>query len=94
MENKDINVLIFENGLTLISQVERKKMPAMLENPDAYGDPDVKLTEPFVVNEDLTLSPWLLEYTNENWFAVHFDKILTTFEPNQALLQKYLDLIK
>ena len=94
MTNKQIDVVVLENGTILISQVERKRTPALLENPDAYGDPDVKLTEPFIVDKDLTLSPLFIDLTAENWFAIHSDKILTTFEPNQILLQKYLDLIK
>jgi len=53
------------------------------------GEPDCKLTEPFVVGENDTLSPWLLGYTNQNTFMIHSDKILTIVEPNAKLEKKY-----
>jgi hypothetical protein len=84
---KMINVVVLMNNKILISQVERITSP--------LGDPDVKLTEPFLINtQDLTLSPWFIGITNENWFMISSDKILTTFEPNEILLGKYQNLIK
>jgi hypothetical protein len=59
------------------------------------GEPDCKLTEPFVVNpSDLTLSPWLVDITNENTFMIQSEKILTITEPSGTLVDKYMDLIK
>ncbi len=75
------------NNKILISKVERV--------PSPLGDPDVKLTEPFLINpSDLTLSSWFIDLTEENWFMISSDKILTTFEPSQSLLEKYQSLIK
>jgi hypothetical protein len=58
------------------------------------GDPDCKLTEPFLVNDDGTLSPWLVSFTNQNSFVIHSDKILTIVEPSGTLVDKYTDLVK
>lgn len=82
----DPNVLIFENGLCILARLE--------ETGGDLGEPDCKLVEPFVINSDGTLSPWLVEYTVQNSFKVHSDKILTIANPNEKLLQKYRDLTK
>jgi len=58
------------------------------------GGPDCKLTEPFVINDDGTLSPWLLDITTQNTFMMSSDKILTLVVPNSKLIQKYEDIIK
>jgi len=57
------------------------------------GAPDCKLVEPFIINEDGTLSPWLLDVTTQNTFMLSSDKILTLVEPNSKLIQKYEDVI-
>jgi len=63
------------------------------------GEPDCKLIEPFVVKKDeqssqVTLEPWLIDYTSQNTFMMHSDKILTITDPNSKLLNLYQDLIK
>lgn len=80
------NLLIFENGIVILTILE--------ETGSDLGEPDCKLIEPFVVSSDGTLSPWLYEYTVQNTFKVHSDKILTITTPNEKLIQKYKDLIK
>tara|TARA_B100001113_G_scaffold150377_1_gene123325 strand:- start:198 stop:401 length:204 start_codon:yes stop_codon:yes gene_type:complete len=57
------------------------------------GGPDCKLIEPFLINDDGTLSPWLLEVTTQNTFMLSSDKILTLVEPNSKLVKKYEDVI-
>ena len=79
-------VLVMQNNLILLTQIE--------ESGGDIGEPDCKLTEPFVVNSDLTLSPWLVNITNQNTFMVHSDKILTITEPSGTLIDKYSDLVK
>lgn len=66
----------------------------MEEVQGELGGPDCKLTEPFVINDDGTLSPWLLDVTTQNTFMMSSDKILTLVEPNSKLIQKYEDIIK
>ena len=66
----------------------------MEEVQGELGGPDCKLTEPFVINDDGTLSPWLLDVTTQNTFMMSSDKILSLVEPNSKLIQKYEDIIK
>ena len=65
----------------------------MEEVQSELGGPDCKLTEPFLINDDGTLSPWLLEVTTQNTFMISSDKILTLVEPNSKLVKKYEDVI-
>ena len=82
---QNLKVLILENQI-LVTQIE--------EVTGELGDPDCKLTEPFTLNEDGTLSPWLVDITSQNVFMIHSDKILTIVEPNGKLISKYEDLVK
>jgi hypothetical protein len=58
------------------------------------GEPDCKLTNPFIVNKDQTLEPFLSGYTKQDTFMMSSDKILTLVDPTPTLLEKYEDLIK
>ena len=58
------------------------------------GEPDCKMIEPYVLGEQDTLSPWLVDCTNQNEFMISSDKILTMLEPKPTLLEKYENLIK
>jgi len=73
-------------NLILVSQIE--------ESPSELGEPDCRLTEPFVLGENDTLSPWLVNCTNQNVFMLSSDKILTLTDPKPTLLEKYENLIK
>ena len=83
----EVKVLILTNNQMLISQLEEVA-------PMDIGDPNCKLIEPFVMGENDTLSPWLIDITNDNEFMMCSDKILTFVEPKPTLLEKYQDLIK
>ncbi len=74
------------NSKQLISQIE--------EIGADIGQPDCKLTEPFIIGPDSTLSPWLVDVTSENTFMLSSDKILTLTEPKPTILEKYQDLLK
>ena len=78
--------MILVNQQRLISQIE--------EFGADIGQPDCKLTEPFIVGDDNTLSPWLVESTNQSVFMLSSDKILTLVDPKPTLLEKYQDLLK
>jgi hypothetical protein len=90
MENKIPKLLILLNNLILITQIE--------EVPSELGEPDCKLVEPFVVNKDITGSvtfePWLIDFTSQNTYMIHSDKILTIVDPKPTLIEKYQNLIK
>jgi hypothetical protein len=74
------------NGQILITQIE--------EVGAEIGEPDCKLIEPFVLDGDDTLSPWLVKQTNQNTFMISSDKILTLTDPKPTLLEKYENLVK
>ena len=79
-------ILVMPNNLILLSQID--------EVGGDIGEPDCKLTEPFIVNGDGTLSPWLVNVTNQNDMVIHSDKILTIVEPTGTLVDKYTELVK
>ena len=76
----------------------------MEEVQSELGEPDCKLTEPFVVRTSeekitlqegvITLAPWLVGFTNQNSFMLSSDKILTIVEPNSKLKKKYEELVE
>ena len=80
-------MIVLTNNLKLVSQIE--EVGAAIP-----GEPDCKLLEPFVVGEQDTLSPWLVESTNQNEFMLSSDKILTLVDPKPTLLEKYQNLTK
>ena len=84
MKKENLKILILVNNQTVISEIE--------EVQSELGEPDCKLTEPITINEDGTLSPWLLDITNQNTFMISSDKILTLVDPNSKLVKKYEDV--
>ena len=86
MKKENLKILILVNNQTVISEIE--------EVQSELGEPDCKLTEPFVINDDGTLSPWLLDITTQNTFMISSDKILTLVQPNSKLTKKYEDVIE
>ena len=86
MKKENLKILILLNNQKVISEIE--------EVQSELGEPDCKLTEPFIINDDGTLSPWLLDITNQNTFMISSDKLLTLIEPNSKLTKKYEDVIE
>ena len=78
MEKPPIKLIILVNQQQLVSQIE--------EIGADIGQPDCKLTEPFIVGDNNTLSPWLVDVTSENVFMLSSDKILTLVDPKPTLL--------
>ena len=87
MEKRQIQLIVLTNNLKLVSQIE--EAPAAVP-----GEPDCKLIEPMVVGENNTLSPWLVDSTNQNEFMLSSDKILTLVDPKPTLVEKYENLLK
>ena len=83
----EVKVLVLINKQILVSQIEEVA-------PLDIGDPICKLIEPFILEENDTLSPWLIDVTNENEFMMCSDKILTLVDAKPTLLEKYQNLIK
>jgi hypothetical protein len=81
-----IKILVLQNGNVLISQIE--------EEPSELGEPDCKLIKPFIFRDSMTIEPWMVDYTSQDSFMIHSDKILTIVEPKHQHIKKYEDLIK
>ena len=79
---EQVKVLVLTNKQILISQIEEVA-------PLDIGDPNCKLVEPFILGDNDTLSPWLIDITNDNEFMICSDKILTLVDPKTPLLAKY-----
>tara|TARA_B100000902_G_C27274473_1_gene898064 strand:+ start:231 stop:494 length:264 start_codon:yes stop_codon:yes gene_type:complete len=86
MKNENVKLLVLTSDCILISQID--------EVPTELGEPDCKLTEPFVFHPDGTMTPWLVDVTSQNVFMMSSDKILTLADPNSKLMEKYESLVK
>ena len=89
---KTIKILALTNGTCLLSEIDEV---AALD----IGQPDCKLTNPFVIEEhegshDFRLSPFLLNLTLDEAFMMGSDKILTICEPTPTLKQKWDMLVE
>ena len=95
MEIKNLKLLVLMNNQMILSQIE--------EVSSELGEPDCRLTEPFILTTSdqkitikegvLVLSPWLLNFTNQNVFMISSDKILTIVDPNNKLTKKYTEML-
>lgn len=83
---KKIKMILLVGNQKLLSQIE--------EVVGDIGEPDCKLIEPFLIGENGQLTPWLIDYSTQNVYMIHSDKILTIADPNQTFIDKYQDLIK
>ena len=86
----EVKVLALVNNHHIISQVDEVAT-------EDIGQPDCKLTKPFVVNTEsgkTVLEPFMLDLTREEIFMMGSDKILTLAIPTPTLLEQYLNLIK
>lgn len=85
--DKTIKAILLTTNQILVSQID--EVPAAVP-----GEPDCKLTKPFVLTSDGMLESWLMTATRDEEFMISSDKILTLTEPTPTLVEKYEDLIK
>ena len=83
----EIKIIALPEGSCLISQIEEVAA-------SVPGEPDCKLSNPFMIKDEGILEPFLLGITKDDNFMISSDKILTLAEPTPTLLEKYQDLIK
>ena len=83
---KIIKALLLTNNQILITQIE--------EVGADIGEPDCKMTNPFLLKDDGTLEPWLVSISRQDVFMISSDKILTITEPMPTLVEKYESLTK
>lgn len=79
-----IKMMLLKTGILLISQID--------EVPSELGEPDCKLTNPFVVT-DTGLVQWMSDFTSQTEMMIHSDSLLTIVDPNEAYLEKYKKII-
>ena len=81
-----IQVLYLTNNLRLISQID--------EVLADIGQPDCKLINPCVIDKDGKLTKWMSNLTDNTELFMSSDKILTLVDPNQKLLDDYVNIIQ
>ena len=83
---KTIKAIALTNGQILITQID--------EVGADIGEPDCKMTNPFLLKDDGTLEPWLMNVSRQDTFMISSDKIITLTEPMPTLVEKYEELTK
>ena len=83
---KIIKAIVLTNNKVLVSQID--------EVGADVGEPDCKLTNPYILQDDGTMEPWLLSVSRQDVFMISSDKILTLTEPMPTLVEKYEELTK
>lgn len=58
------------------------------------GQPDCRMVNPVLIKEDGSLSKFLGTVSDDVEMAISSDKILTLVDPNQSILEKYLEIIQ
>ena len=81
-----IQVLYLTNNLRLISQID--------EVLADIGQPDCKLINPCVIDKDGKLTKWMSSLTDNTEMFISSDKILTLVDPNQKILDDYVNIIQ
>ena len=81
---KTIKAIVLTNNKVLVSQID--------EVGADVGEPDCKLTNPYILKDDGTMEPWLLSVSRQDIFMISSDKILTLTEPMPTLVEKYEEL--
>ena len=81
---RTIKALLLTNNQILITQID--------EVGADIGEPDCKITNPFLLKDDGTLEPWLISISRQDVFMISSDKILTITEPMPTLVEKYEEL--
>jgi hypothetical protein len=83
---KIIKAIVLTNNQVLVSQID--------EIGADIGQPDCKLTNPYMLKDDGTMEPWLINISRQDVFMISSDKILTITEPMPTLVEKYEELTK
>jgi len=81
-----VQVLYLTNNLRLISQIN--------EVLADIGQPDCKLINPCVIDKDGKLTKWMSSLTDNTEMFMSSDKILTLVDPNQKILDDYVNIIQ
>ena len=82
-----MKVILLTNNVVLLAKIE--------EVGAEIGEPDCRLINPYRLNiSDSTLSPWMVDVSEQSIYMISSDKILTIADPTEELSEKYNSLIK
>ena len=84
-EDLSIQILYLTNNLVLVSKI--KEVIADI------GQPDCMLEDPCVIKDNKVIR-WMSNVTENLQMFISSDKILTLVDPNQKILDDYLETIK
>ena len=85
-QQNPIQVLYLTNNLRLVSQID--------EVLADIGQPDCKLINPCIIDKDGKLTKWMSSLTDNTEMFISSDKILTLVDPNQKILDDYVNIIQ
>lgn len=79
--DKTIKCLLLKNNLVIVSEI--------IEVLSDLGEPDCKLINPFLLDQNtLKLTNWL-NFTDQNEIMIRSEDILTFVDPTQDILEEY-----
>ena len=82
-----MKVILLTNNVVLLAKIE--------EVGAEIGEPDCRLINPYRLNiSDSTLSPWMVDVSEQSVYMISSDKILTIADPTEELAEKYNSLVK
>lgn len=80
---KNVQCVLIKNNQVLVAEVE--------EVLADIGSPDCRLINPYLLDTNGDLIKWL-EFTNQTDIMMRSDDVLTFVEPNNKIIDKYLEL--
>jgi hypothetical protein len=106
MKKLEISIFVFPDGKKIISQFER--ISGDIGDPDLrlvepfvleYNGGNttallVENTHNRFSEDQYVLKPWLIQFTNDNDFLIHSDKIFVSIDPTSLLISLYETAIK
>ena len=81
-----IKLIVLTNNHKLVSQID--------EVLADIGQPDCKLINPCIIDKDGKLTKWMSSLTDNTEMFMSSEKILTLVDPNQKLLDDYVNIIQ
>ena len=81
---KQIKCILLDVDTVIISEI--------VEVDAEIGEPNCKLTNPYIFNSVDDMKPWKQDVTNQNVFMVRAEDILTIADPTGTVIDKYIEL--
>ena len=75
----------------LLIDVDNVIITEIVEVGSELGEPDCKLINPYKIDAEGNLTPWLT-ITDQTEMMIHSSNILTIVDPTKEIIEKYLTL--